>query len=428
LQAWAGPLRPNLPSPLSTFMKTEKPLPILPPALDSLSGHRPADARRLNRAKALELLRVTPRGRAELARALGLSKPALGDLVGDLIEQELLLETAPTPIQRGRHPAPLRINPERFCVVGIDLSVDDYELGLYNPLGEPLHILRTPSGIGKGAEVAYRQLLEAAHQLLQQAPIPVVAVGVASPGPIDFEQGKILTPPHFPDLHNMPLVNRLQNDLGLPVYLEHDSAAAARRFVRSTAAANFVYILLHRGIGAGIVIGRQVYRGQHGFAGELGHVSFDSEGEPCACGNRGCLENVAGTTAIELRYARLCKAPLPLSAIAELARAGDPLALLSFEQAGRALGWAAVNLVNLFDPELLVLGGPGATYADLLIPSLRHHLNTRAYPYLGWGEHLQILVDPLTNPIGPGAAECALEAIYLGDIPLPQAEGRRQKT
>jgi len=322
----------------------------------------------------------------------------------------------------------LRINPERFCVVGIDLSVDDYELGLYNPLGEPLHILRTPSGIGKGAEVAYRQLLEAAHQLLQQAPIPVVAVGVASPGPIDFEQGKILTPPHFPDLHNMPLVNRLQNDLGLPVYLEHDSAAAARRFVRSTAAANFVYILLHRGIGAGIVIGRQVYRGQHGFAGELGHVSFDSEGEPCACGNRGCLENVAGTTAIELRYARLCKAPLPLSAIAELARAGDPLALLSFEQAGRALGWAAVNLVNLFDPELLVLGGPGATYADLLIPSLRHHLNTRAYPYLGWGEHLQILVDPLTNPIGPGAAECALEAIYLGDIPLPQAEGRRQKT
>jgi len=405
---------------------TPPPQPLL--VLDSLSGHRPADARRLNRAKALELLRVTPRSRAELARALGLSKPALGDLVGDLIEQELLLETAPTPIQRGRHPAPLRVNPERFCVVGIDLSVDDFELGLYNPLGQPLRILRTPSGIGKGPEVVYRQLLEAARQLLEQASAPVVAVGVASPGPIDFTKGKILAPPHFPDLHNMPLVERLQNDLGLPVYLEHDSAAAARRFLRYSAAENFIYILLHRGIGAGIVIGRQVYRGQHGFAGELGHVSFESEGEPCACGNRGCLENVAGTTAIELRYARLSKTPLPLGAIAELAHAGDSLALLSFEQAGRALGWAAVNLVNLFDPELLVLGGPGAAYADLLIPSLRHHLNTRAYPYLGWGEQLHISVDPLANPIGPGAAECALEAIYLGEIPLPQAEGRRPKT
>jgi glucokinase len=148
-------------------------------------------------------------------------------------------------------------------------------------------------------------------------------------------------------------------------------------------------------------------------------MSVNMDGEPCPCGNRGCLENVAGTTAIEFRYLRLTKQSLPLSTIAELAHAGNPQALLSFEQAGRALGWAAVNLVNLFDPELLVLGGPGAAYADLLIPSLRHHLNTHAYPYLGWGEHLQILVDPLLNPIGPGAAECALEAIYLGDIPLP---------
>ncbi|PZA06023.1 ROK family protein [Meiothermus sp. PNK-Is4] len=396
--------------------------------MDSLSGHRPADARRLNRAKALELLRVMPRGRAELARALGLSKPALGDLVGDLIEQGLLLEAAPTPIQRGRHPAPLRINPERFCVVGIDLSVDESELGLYNPLGQPLRILRTPSGLGKGPEVVYRQLLEAARQLLEQASAPVVAVGVASPGPIDFAKGTILAPPHFPDLHHMPLVERLQGDLGLPVYLEHDSAAAARRFLRSTAAENFIYILLHRGIGAGLVVGRQVYRGQHGFAGELGHVSLDSEGEPCPCGNRGCLENVAGTTAIESRYFRLTRESLPLGAIAQRAQGGDPLARLAFEQAGRALGWAAVNLVNLFDPELLVLGGPGAAYADLLIPSLRHHLNTRAYPYLGWGEQLHILVDPLANPIGPGAAECALEAVYLGEIPLPQAEGRRLKS
>jgi glucokinase len=223
----------------------------------------------------------------------------------------------------------------------------------------------------------------------------------------------------------MHLVERFKHDLGLPTYLEHDSAAAARQYLGSTKAENFIYILLHRGIGAGIVIGRQIYRGQHGFAGELGHVSIDIDGEPCACGNRGCLENIAGTTAIEARYQRLSNRRLEVGGIAHLAQQEDAAAHTAFEQAGRALGWAAVNLVNLFDPQMLVLGGPGTAYADLLIPSLRHHLNTRAYPYLGWGEHLKIEVDTTPNPVVPGAAEYALGAIYRGEIPLPKWEQRR---
>lgn len=392
-------------------------------ALDSLNGHRPADARKFNRTKAIELLRVMPRGRAELARALGLSKPALGDLVGDLLEQGLVMEDSPTPIQRGRYPAPLRLNPGRFGVLGIDLSIDNYEASLYNPLGKAIRTLQTPSGVGQGAEEVYSRLLNITKQLLKKSPVPVVAIGIAAPGPINFDQGQILAPPHFPDLHNMFLVDRFKRDLGVPTYLEHDSAAAARQFLAATPAENFIYILLHRGIGAGIVIDREIYRGQHGFAGELGHVSMDIDGEPCACGNRGCLENIAGTTAIESRYFRLTKKQLPLSAIAEQAYRGDSIAQLAFEQAGRALGWAAVNLVNLFDPQLLVLGGPGAAYADLLIPSLRHHLNTRAYPYLGWGEHLTIEVDTKQQPVGPGAAEYALGAIYRGEIELPMWEG-----
>ncbi|MDX2005664.1 MAG: ROK family transcriptional regulator [Meiothermus sp.] len=395
---------------------------------DALNGHRPADARKFNRAKAIELLRVMPRGRAELARALGLSKPALGDLVGDLIEQGLVTEDSPTPIQRGRYPAPLRVNPQRFGVLGIDLSIDSYEAGLFNPLGQPLRSLQTPSGVGQGPDEVYSRLLNITRQLVGKAPVPVVAIGIAAPGPINFDQGQILAPPHFPDLHNMHLVERFRRDLGIPTFLEHDSAAAARQFLASTSAENFIYILLHRGIGAGVVIGREIYRGQHGFAGELGHVSMEIDGEPCACGNRGCLENIAGTTAIEARYLRLTKKQLPLGAIAEQAYRGDALAQLSFEQAGRALGWAAVNLVNLFDPQMLVLGGPGAAYADLLIPSLRHHLNTRAYPYLGWGEHLTIEVDAKSQPVGPGAAEYALGAIYRGEIALPAWEGRVDMT
>ncbi len=412
-------------------MKMAKPVPdhaLSLGILDSLSGHRPTDARKLNRARAIGLLRVKSQGRAELARGLGLSKPALGDLVGDLLEQGLVVEDRPTPIQRGRYPAPLRINPQRFCVLGIDLSADNYQASLYNPLGRPLHSLQAPSGVGLGAAEVYSRLLSIAKQLLKKASVPVVAIGIAAPGPINFDKGQILAPPHFPDLHNMFLVEKFKRDLGIPTYLEHDSAAAARQYLGSTTAENFIYILLHRGIGAGIVIDREIYRGQHGFAGELGHVSMEIDGEPCACGNRGCLENIAGTTAIESRYFRLTKKPLALEAIAVQAYGGDTQAQLAFEQAGRALGWVAVNLVNLFDPQLLVLGGSGAAYADLLIPSLRHHLNTRAYPYLGWGEHLRLEIDRKQQPVGPGAAEYVLGAIYRGEITLPAWEGRVDMT
>jgi glucokinase len=400
-------------------------------------GKRPEDVRRNNRAVALELLRAQPRGRAELAREMQLSKPALGDLVTQLISDGLVLERPPAPTSRGRHPAPLEINAKRFSVIGLDIVAhhpQHVEAGLYDASGHPLEVRVSASTVGGGREAMYTQTLSAVRALIADAPKlkagTVAAVGAASPGPVDARRGTILSPPNYPDLAGLDLVARLERDLGLPARLERDVHAASVTYLHETRAENFVYILLGKGIGAGVVIARRVYRGVHGFAGEFGHVSIDHNGPPCPCGNRGCIERYAGSDAIQAHFARLSrKHPVTLERgileIADLARGGNKHAKTAFDTAGEALGLACVSLVNLLDPALIVLGGSGSAWADLIVPGLRAKLEERAYPFLGLGAHLPIEIARLERPFGIGAAERVLEAMYQGEIPLPETTQSR---
>jgi predicted NBD/HSP70 family sugar kinase len=399
-------------------------------------GQRPEDVRRNNRAVALELLRAQPRGRAELSREMNLSKPALGDLVTQLMNEGLVLERPPAPTSRGRHPAPLEINAKRFSVIGLDIvshHPQHIEAGLYDASGQPLEVRVTESAVNDDREAMYAHTLKVVRGLIRDAKKfkagTVVAVGAASPGPVDARRGTILSPPNFPELAGLDLVVRLERDLNLPARLERDVHAASVTYLFETRAENFVYILLGKGIGAGVVIARRVYRGVHGFAGEFGHVSIDHNGPTCPCGNRGCIERYVGSDAIQTHFAHLSRkrrgslemdtSKPDILEIADLARNGNKHAKTAFDTAGEALGLACVSLVNLLDPALIVLGGSGSAWADLIVPGLRAKLEERAYPFLGLGAHLPIEIAQLERPFGIGAAERVLEAIYQGEIPLP---------
>jgi predicted NBD/HSP70 family sugar kinase/biotin operon repressor len=386
-------------------------------------GSRPGDIRRLNRAAALKLLRDQPRGRAELARAMGLSKTALSDLIADLIAAGIVIEHPPTPTERGRHPAPLELNAQRFSVIGIDVAVDHFEAGLYDSLGCLLERVRMEVGIFDNNEAAFSALVALIRPLLQPGigRGEITAIGVASPGPVDVRQGLILGSPKTTNFKGCHLAERLNLEFGIPTRLERDTTAAANAFLRTTAELeHFVYILLQQGIGAAIVIGHQVFLGQHGFAGEFGHVRVDLEGKACACGNRGCLETIAGSDAIEAHYKRLSGQFLEIHALSVLARNGDTQALAAFDAAGTALGQAAITLINLLDPRAIILGHPGPQWADLLLKNMRHELSEHAYAYLDWGSQIEIEISTLEHPVSHGAAEMVLEAIYRGEIPIPQ--------
>ena len=388
-------------------------------------GQRPGDVRRVNRATALELLRERPQGRADLARAMGLSKPALGSLISDLTLEGLVLEHPPTAIARGRHPAPLQVNAGRFSVLGIHLVPQGLEVGLYDALGVQQDVLYAPSQIGQGFERVLEQVIETSRALIARAKKmkigQVIALTIATPGPLDSARGIVLGPPKFPDLKGANLKHRLEQALKLPVKLERDVNAAATGHLRQTKASSFVYILMTGpGIGASVVINRVVYRGTHGFAGEFGHTSLDPNGLACPCGNHGCLERYASAEAIEQHYKKRTRKTATIAQIAECARNGDAQAKAVFDAAGEAIGLAAVTLVNLFDPSKLVLASTGSSFTDLIIPALKRQLAKRAYPYLDVGAGLEIENVTLEHPVAPGAAECVLEAIYQGEIPIPK--------
>jgi predicted NBD/HSP70 family sugar kinase len=381
-------------------------------------GSRPGDIRRVNRAAALKLLRDQPRGRAELARTMGLSKTALSDLIADLIAAGIVIEHPPTPTERGRHPAPLELNAERFSVIGIDVAVDHFEAGLYDSLGCLLERVRVEVGTFANNEDAFSALTTLIRPLLKPANGrgEITAIGVASPGPVDVRQGLILGSPKTTNFKGCHLAERLNLEFGIPTRLERDTTAAANAFLRTNSKLeHFVYILLQQGIGAAIVIGQQVFLGQHGFAG----VRVDLEGKACACGNRGCLETIAGSDAIEAHHKRLSGQFLEIHALSELARNGDTHALAAFDAAGTALGQAAITLVNLLDPRAIILGHPGPQWADLLLKNMRHELSEHAYAYLDWGSQIEIEISTLEHPVSHGAAEMVLEAIYRGEIPIP---------
>jgi predicted NBD/HSP70 family sugar kinase len=386
-------------------------------------GSRPGDIRRVNRAAALKLLRDQPRGRAELARVMGLSKTALSALIADLIAAGIVIEHPPTPTERGRHPAPLELNAARFCVIGIDVAVDHFEAGLYDALGCLLERARIEVGTFANNEDAFSALTALIRPLLQPATGrgTIAAIGVASPGPVDVREGVILGSPNTSTFKGVRLAERLSLEYNIPARLERDSTAAANAYLRITSnLEHFVYILLDKGIGAAIVIGQQVFLGYHGFAGEFGHVRVSLDGKACACGNRGCLETIAGSDAIMAHYKQLSGKSLEIHALSELARSGDLQAVTSFDIAGTALGQAAITLVNLLDPRAIVLGGPGAGWADLLLKNMRLELTEHAYAYLDWGAHIDIELSILEHPVSHGAAEMVLEAIYRGEIPIPQ--------
>jgi predicted NBD/HSP70 family sugar kinase len=366
-------------------------------------GYRPQEARRFNRATVLEVLRQAPQGRAELARILGLSKPSLGDVVGGLLEDGVVSELAPTPTSRGRYPARLAISPERFCVLGIDLSPHASWVNLYDASGQCLE-RQNYGALGKTVTEIEQVLIEVCRQAQKCSPFPLAAIGIAAPGPVNVKSGMVLSPRNFAAIHGFS-VFKLEQALGVAVRLEHDSAAAATQYLAQTGHEHFVYVLLTEGIGAGIVIGRRVYRGQNGFAAEFGRLLPQ-------VGASHSLEQMAGPEAIKHLYHATTGKFLDLETIARQARQGETSAKQVFASAGQHLGWSISLLQNLLDPGFLVLGGPGAYYADCFLASLESFLSSENHTY-------SIQIDSTPDPIAAGAAKVVLSQIDLGEIPLP---------
>ena len=222
---------------------------------------------------------------------------------------------------------------------------------------------------------------------------PLAAVGVSTPGPSDPKRGIVTTPPNLPGWRDVPLARLIEERLGPPAWIENDANAAAiaeHRLGAGRGAGHMVLVALGTGIGGGLILDGRLYRGASGGAGEIGHMQLVPEGPLCGCGRRGCLEALASGRALGERAKEIVERE-PDGVLAKLAReagslpdarvleqaadAGDLGAEGAIRQAGRYLGAGLTNIVDVFNPELIVIGGSlrklGERYLGLAVEIMK---------------------------------------------------------
>jgi predicted NBD/HSP70 family sugar kinase len=356
-----------------------------------------------------------PVSRARIAAATGLTKTTVSSLVDDLVSARLVVELGPEARgEIGRPGSALALDPSGYAGIGLEINVDYIAVCLANLVGE-VRYLRTRARDNRSqspAKVLGRavRMIRTALARAEAARLTVAGLAVAVPGPVETDRGLLRLAPNLGWV-DVPVAGILADRLAghdLAVVVDNEANLAALGelwFGGHHDLADFIHVSGEIGVGGGVVLSEELFRGVRGFAGEIGHVVVDPDGPRCRCGARGCLEQVAGQEAI-LRAAGLTGAVgtsigQPGGSVAELlarARAGDPATLRAVESAGRALGIGLSATVNVVDPSTVVLGGLYAALEPWLRGPLLEELSERAITHR-WSP-----VQLLASRLGPDAA------------------------
>ncbi|MCS7241188.1 ROK family protein [Candidatus Caldatribacterium sp.] len=327
-----------------------------------------------NLKKVLRLIhRVGSTSRPAIAREFRLSPATVTSLVAELKRRGLVRENGFGESTGGRKPAILEFNTEWAWVVAAKIGVKRVRVGLANLKGE-LKSKTVEPLVSSHFQDVIAQILRMVQALLVATPHPrILGMGVCCPGVIDRETGEVVKAVNL-GWYNVPLQKLLSEHFEWPVFVEDGADAGAlgeKWFGNGKDVKNLIYVVVGNGIGSGVIVNGELYTGHQHAAGEFGHTSIDFSGPPCPCGNRGCLELYASALAI-VRKAQeaiakgeptiirdLAEEEGELSGelISEAAFLGDAVALRIFQETGELLGKAIGNLVNIFDPEMVILGG-----------------------------------------------------------------------
>ncbi len=339
-------------------------------------------------------LAAEPLSRAQIGEITGLSQPAVSTLTRRLLESGALVEVGARPSQGGgRRERELAMNPDHAWVVGVKVAVHqltvalcDFAGGVRNTLKVPLSSPMTQAALVRTLAREIEACLAGAGGAVRQR---LAGVGVALPGFIDSMRGEVLwsavIKPAARKGAALPLSEALTEAMGVPVVIENDAnmlALAEQWFGQAARVANMAVVTLEHGLGLGLVLNGELYRGHSGLASELAHLQVQRNGLTCQCGKEGCLEAYVAHYALvrQGQQAGLIDGKEPLAAegvmaahaqLIQLARQGNARARAIFEAQGSTLGQWIGNVVNLLAPQLVLLDGDGTSAADLYEPALR---------------------------------------------------------
>jgi glucokinase len=282
-------------------------------------------------------------------------------------------------------------------VLGLDVGGTKLAAGLVDDRGAVSRFASVPADAADGPAAVIERLLALAASILDARPAgdPVEAVGIACGGPLDVEAGTA-SPLHEPGWRDVPIRAIVAEALGVPAHLENDATAAAlaeARFGAGAGMRDLVYLTLSTGVGGGLVLGGRPHRGRTGNGAEIGHIVVVADGgRPCSCGGAGCLEAYASGTSVARRAAEVIRAgavsaldadSLTARDVVEAAAAGDAVAREVWSRTIVLLGAAIASLVDVLDPDIVVLGGGLTGAGDRLFGPLEAAVAAHVMPVLG---------------------------------------------
>jgi len=285
-------------------------------------------------------------------------------------------------------------------VLAIDLGGTKILTAIISNEGQVMAKEYSPTLPGEGPQSVIKRILSAIDHILNQISIDLSqldSISIAAAGAIDFEKGLITSSPNLPGWHDVPLRDIVREKYKVNTFLINDASAAAlgeHHFGVGQGVNNLILLTVGTGIGGGIIINGKLYFGASGSAGEIGHMTIDVNGPKCNCGNTGCLETLASGTAVAKEAIRRIREGeksslteivggkvenITAEKVAIAAQSGDSLASEVILKAATYLGVGMVNLVNIFNPELIIIGGGMAKMGDLLLNPARQVVRERAF-------------------------------------------------
>jgi glucokinase-like ROK family protein len=333
-----------------------------------------------------------PVSRAQIAHVTGLNKSTVSSLVEELLKRNLIHETGTNSVGTGRPATLLEINPKAGGIIGAELGVDFVAIALTDFTGNILwrqliHV--DPADAQETILSSTLKLTDTAIEVCKAHKLDCLGLGLSVPGTVDLAGGVLVFAPNL-QWRSVPLKKIFSKHTGLNIYVENDANAAAiaeHLFGVARKCDDFIFIVVGIGIGGGLFLNGNLYRGKDGFAGEIGHTPIVAEPYQilCHCGKLGCWETYANQHSIIQRVqTRLdnnkesiipCilekqNTPLSISIIKQAADEGDRESLESLTETGVALGLGFASLIDIFNPEKIILGGPLSIVGNYLLPAI----------------------------------------------------------
>ena len=385
-----------------------------------------ADLQEHNLSRILELLRENEGiSRQDLVEMTGLSASGVSKLVGELIDKGLVVEDTVISRNKGRRAISLKLNPNSVHAVGVRLARHSVQCGLFNVYGRTLFTTARDFRTRSLAEAksTLQELIEETLQESRERNLNVIGIGVSAPGPLFSHEGRIVLTSNYAEWKDFSVKEFLESRFNIPVYVEHDanvSVLAEKWFGKGVGSNNLVYVVVDRGVGAGIFCNGQLYRGHHGIAGEIGHTTICYDGPACECGNRGCLEMYCSSLSVLMQARDVLGADvaaheqLTIDTIARLAREGDLRAQRLLTQAGRFLGIGVANLINAYNPERIILGGEAIKAGEPWFEAVKESVRDRTLPEVYAGTEIymsELEIDPAFLGTGSLVIAAAFENV-----------------